>query len=55
MVPNKSKMTSMFDDSYDDNSDGVFSCIAIVINTAILALTIYFMFVGTKIEGGGDL
>ena len=48
-------MTSMFDDSYDDNSDGAFSCIAIVINTAILALTIYFMFVGTKIDGGGDL
>jgi len=48
-------MTSMFDDSYDDTSDGVFSCIAIVINTAILALTIYFMIVGTKIDGGEDL
>ena len=47
-------MTSMFDDSYDDTSDGVFSCIAIVINTAILALTIYFMIVGTKIDGAAE-
>lgn len=47
-------MTTMFD-YYDDNSDGLFSCIAVVINTGILALTVYFMVLGTKIDGGEDL